>query len=194
LPAVSSRCLSAAGIRFSAILSRLGFRPSYDRPASTKTLDHDGVTAFRTYEIRPERAPSLSRDRRCSRRPGAIPGPPPAASQRHGPLPRRRCRLSGVAASRDISQGFTSFARPAFPSPVAPRRQGDSSGFPLGSAPTRAGPAHARQGGDRLLSTSPELRRWPTCQPSNPRVHSQHVRPRVARALARRPGGTARRT
>jgi len=48
-PAVVSRCLSAAGIRFPAILSRLVFRPSYDRPTGTMP-DHDGVSAFRTRE------------------------------------------------------------------------------------------------------------------------------------------------
>src|SRR6266516_3424189 len=61
LPAVVSRCLSAAGIRFPAILSRLVFRPSYDRPTGTMP-DHDGVSTFRTREMRPDRAPSLSRD------------------------------------------------------------------------------------------------------------------------------------
>ncbi len=45
-----SRCLSAAGVRFSAILSRLVFRPSCDRPTGTKVPDHDGVSTFRTRE------------------------------------------------------------------------------------------------------------------------------------------------
>src|ERR1039458_1639363 len=82
--------------------------------------DHDGVCTFRTYEIRPDWAPFVPRDRRCSRGPGPLPGPPPAALPRHGPVtpaqlsPIRGCHLRG------ISQGFTSFARPAFPSPVAP--------------------------------------------------------------------------
>jgi hypothetical protein len=47
-----SCCLSAAGIRFLGILSRLVFRPSYDRPTSTTVLDHDGVSMFRTHEMR----------------------------------------------------------------------------------------------------------------------------------------------
>jgi hypothetical protein len=34
--ALVSCCLSAAGIRFLGILSRLVFRPSYDRPTGTK--------------------------------------------------------------------------------------------------------------------------------------------------------------
>ena len=83
--ALVSRCLSSAGIRFPAILSRQGFRPSYDRPtAPHRAPDHDGVSTFRTHEIRPDWAPSLSRDQRCSHEPGGVPGPPPAASQRHG--------------------------------------------------------------------------------------------------------------
>src|ERR1035437_9582780 len=46
--------------------------------------DHDGVSTFRTHEIRPEWAPSVPRDRRCSRGPGPFPGPPPAALPRRG--------------------------------------------------------------------------------------------------------------
>ncbi len=46
--------------------------------------DHDGVSTFRTHEIRPEWAPSVPRDLRCSRGPGPFPGPPPAALPRHG--------------------------------------------------------------------------------------------------------------
>ena len=115
-PAVVSRCLSAAGLRFPAILSRLVFRPSYDRPTGSDAPDHDGVSTFRTREMRPERAPSLSRDRRCSRRPGAIPGPPPAASQRHGPLPRPHDRhLSGAMPHETSVKG--SRHSPARPSP-----------------------------------------------------------------------------
>ncbi len=36
MTALVSCCLSAAGIRFLGILSRLVFRPSYDRPTGTK--------------------------------------------------------------------------------------------------------------------------------------------------------------
>ena len=85
-----------------------------------QVLDHDGVSVFRTRETRPERAPPLSRNRRCSRGPGAIPGPPPAASQRHGSVPRRCRHLSGATTSRDIRRGFlTSPARPS-PRPWPP--------------------------------------------------------------------------
>src|SRR5271166_4368553 len=57
LPLVS-RCLSAAGIRFSAILSRLVFRPSYDRPTGTRCRT---MTAFpRPAACRPSSARVLS--------------------------------------------------------------------------------------------------------------------------------------
>jgi hypothetical protein len=50
---------------------------------------------------------------------------------------------------------------------------------------TRTGRTRTRTPGrGQALSTSPELHRWPTCQPSNLRVHSQHVRHRVAPAFA----------
>ena len=57
----------------------------------------------------------------------------------------------------------------------------EPSGFPPGSAPARAGPAHARRGRDRLRA-----RAWnnatstTSCWPPISEVHSQNVRPRVA--------------
>jgi hypothetical protein len=79
-----SRCLSAAGLGFCG-------HPSPARDSAPLTIglpaDHAGprrVTTFRTRETRPEWAPSLPRDLRCSRGPEMIPGPPPAALPRHG--------------------------------------------------------------------------------------------------------------
>ena len=71
-----SRCLSAAGIRFSAILSRLVFRPSCDRP--TGTSRHRTMTGFpRSAHARydRDRAPSVPRDQRCSTLTGRCPRP-----------------------------------------------------------------------------------------------------------------------
>ena len=77
---------------------------------------------FRTREIRPGSgalcAPGpavLHADRAVS------PARRPPHHNGDSPVPRRQYRhLSGAASSRGISQGFTSFARPAFPSPAAP--------------------------------------------------------------------------
>ena len=87
-------------------------------------------------------------------------------------------------ASRGISQGFTSFARPAFPSPVAPGRPGAPPAFPRAPHPRGQDPrTHARAGtgSEHKPGTTPlaYIRR-----PSNPRVHSHRVRPRVALARA----------
>jgi hypothetical protein len=76
MTALVSCCLSAAGIGFLGILSRLVFRPSYDRPTSTKVLDHDGVSMFRTRETR------LG--------PGALSTPGTAVPSRPGAIPDRR--------------------------------------------------------------------------------------------------------
>jgi hypothetical protein len=154
-----------------------------------QALDHDGVSAFRTREKQPDWAPPLPRDQRCPHGPGAIPGPPPAASQRRRSCPpaTQPSPIQGSCLTRHQS-GVHVVRPPGLPLARGHRMTRQPFGFSPGSAPARAGPAHARQGQGQALSTSLELRRWPTCrQPSNLRVHSQYVRPRVALALA---GGT----
>jgi hypothetical protein len=47
--------------------------------------DPDGVSTFRTHEMRPGRVSSLPRGRRCSLRPSGRPRPPSAALQRLAP-------------------------------------------------------------------------------------------------------------
>jgi hypothetical protein len=180
--AMVSRCLSAAGIRFSVILSRLVFRPSYDRPTGAAAPDHDGVPAFRTRKIRPDWAPSLSRDQRCSHRPGAIPGPPPAASQRHGPVPQHICHLSGAMPHETSDEG-SSLRPPGLPLTCGPRMARAALGLFPGLR-TRADRTRARTPGrGQALSTSPELRRWRHASPPICEFTRIHVRHRVALAL-----------
>jgi hypothetical protein len=122
LPACS-RCLSAAGIRFSAILSRLVFRPSRDRPTAGRP-----PAAPRTMTGFP-RSAHMRHDR--IGRP-LYPGTSGARTGHQLPWPAA-CRLStarvlspGAAViypGFDLTRrqrGFKRFARPAFPSPAAP--------------------------------------------------------------------------
>ncbi len=139
MPAVVSRCLSAAGLRFPVILSRQGFRPSYDRPTGAKAPDHDGVSVFRTREIRPEWAPSLPRDRRCSC------GPPEVLARRlppscgTGPAPRRCRHLSG-AAVHEASARVHAIRPPGLPLTCDPPDDtGSPWALPPGFAPARTG-------------------------------------------------------
>jgi hypothetical protein len=64
-----SRCLSATGVRFSVIRYPPGSWAllTVGLPADGRTPD--GVTAFRTHELRPGWAPSIPQGRRCSSRP-----------------------------------------------------------------------------------------------------------------------------
>src|ERR1035437_6044794 len=115
-----SRCLSAAGVRFSAILSRLVFRPSYDRPTGTRCRTMTGFprSAHTRYgrsgrPLYPGTGGALAgRGLSPARRLPPLPGAGPVTPAQLAPLLGRHLR--------GISQGFTSFARPAFPSPVAP--------------------------------------------------------------------------
>ena len=138
-------------------------------PGTTRCPDPDGVSTFRTSEIRPGWVPSLPRGRRCSPRPDAVPGrrlPLPGGQSLH-PAPASHRRGSVL---RGINEGSRdSPVRPA-PGLWPPGWDGRPLGFPLCSAPRRY--RQRTTGRGWALSTRPELR----CRhnrPSNPRVHSQ---------------------
>ena len=150
-PAVVSRCLSAAGFA-----SRPSCPAWYSAPLmiGLPALTHRTMTGF------PRSA--HARYGRIGRPlyPGTSGAPAsqvqsPARRLPHhngkGPVPRHRNHhLSGAAASRDINQGFTRVRPPGLPLTRGPRMTRAPSGFTPGFAPARAGPAHARQGRDRL--------------------------------------------
>ena len=103
-----SRCLSAAGVRFLAILLPAGeLGLPYGRLTGQRRPDPDGVAAFRTHELRPGWVPPIPRGRRCSPRLGDSP-PAPAASQRPVPGPRSNNPSAGLPMTRH-QQGFTRF-------------------------------------------------------------------------------------
>jgi hypothetical protein len=119
--------------------SRHGVRPS-SRSAYRPRPDHDGVTAFRTHELRPGWVPPLPRRRRCSPRPSRLLGRrlPLHGGQSLHPAPASH--QAGLRITRH-QRGFKPFTRPVFPSPVAP----DGTGT-LGLSPElRTPPAHHRQ-------------------------------------------------
>jgi hypothetical protein len=70
-----SRRLSATGIRFSVIRfpPRSWALLTVGLPDETSRPDPDGVTAFRTHELRPGWVPSIPRGRRCSSRLDGVP-------------------------------------------------------------------------------------------------------------------------
>ena len=126
-----SRCLSATGIRFSVIL-----RPARDSALLTVGLpaerpDLDGVSAFRTYELRPGWAPSVPRGRRCSSRTGATSRPASAASQRPVPAPHRTSHQWGSRLTRH--QPRVHACSPVRSSPACGRP--DGTGRPWANTP-----------------------------------------------------------
>ena len=156
--AVVSRCLSAAGLGFSVILARLVFRPSYDRPTGAAAPDHDGVSVFRTCEIRPEWAPSLPRDRRCSRGPAAISGrrlPLPSGQVLSPGHPRHQPRVMPHEASDEGS----SLRPPGLPLTRDPRMARASLGFPPGLRTPADRTRGRTPGRGQALSTGLEHRR-----------------------------------
>jgi len=120
-------------------------RSAYRTRAKTRP-DLDGVTAFRTHELRPGWVPSLPRGRRCSpgqvvsltgacRFTAASPCSPPARPINGGRFTRHQ-------------RGFTQFTRPVFPSPAAARMERRAaSAFPRASHPADREPTtHAEVG------------------------------------------------
>jgi hypothetical protein len=97
---MASCCLSATGVRFSVILC-----PPRNPALLTVGLpdvcpDPDGVSAFRTHELRSGWAPSVPRGQRCSSRTRATSRPAPAASQRPVPAPRHPSHRRGSRLTR----------------------------------------------------------------------------------------------
>ena len=106
-------------------------------PARAKRVpDLDGVSAFRTRELRPGWAPSLPRARRCSSRSGVAAQPAPAASQRPVLAPRIQHPILRGSALRGINEGSSNSPVRPFPSPAAARmKRAAASAFPRASHP-----------------------------------------------------------
>jgi hypothetical protein len=120
--------------------------------------DHDGVSTFRTHEIRPEWAPSVPRDLRCSHEPGPFPGPPPAALPRHGSYhPGTSVTYPELSLTRHQSRVHL-IRPPGLPLTRGPRMTRGPSGFTPGLR-TRASRTRARTPGQgQAPSTSLEHR------------------------------------
>src|SRR5665647_2004215 len=109
-------------------------------------------------------------------RPSTALQPAPAASQRPVPKPCAHNPPAGGGMTR-CQRRFTQFTRPVFPLPVAPRWNGSSWAFRRASDPSVT--SDARRGGDRPLSTSPELRLSTSVDPPILEF-TRNVRPHVA--------------
>ena len=165
--------------------SRRGVGPS-SRSAYRPRPDRDGVTTFRTHELRPGWVPSVPRGRRYSSRSTKALQPAPAASLRLVPTPRNS--IPSCGAELDEASSRVQAIHP--------------SGLPL---------ACGRRMEQRALGLSPELRtpsalhrrrtsRWGQAIEYGPGTRSRHqphlqstrplisVRPRVAGPCSSRPG------
>jgi hypothetical protein len=154
-----SCCLSATGISLLGHPSPAEeIQPSSRSACRTTGPDLDGVSAFRTYEMRPGWAPSVPRGRRCSPRTGATSRPAPAASQRPSPCTPTHFPSTGISLNEASTKGSHVFARPVFPSLWPPGWNGPPLGQNPGlrTPPTKSRTTHARAG-TRPSSTDLEL-------------------------------------
>ena len=146
-PVPSSRCVSAAGIRFSVIRFPPGSWALLAVGLPDLGPDLDGVTTFRTYELQPGWVPSLPRGRRCSSRPSRF-------LDRRLPLyrgqslhPAPASHRAGLRLTRHQRE-FKQFTRPTVPLACSPRMEREPSGFPPGlrTPPTKSRRRTPRRG------------------------------------------------
>jgi hypothetical protein len=134
MTALVSCCLSAAGIRFLGILSRLVFRPSYDRPTGTRCRTMTGFPCSARVRRGWGRVPSLPRGRRCHH--GQVLSLTAACRlTAAGPCHPGITNRPGEFKLRGISKGSLSFTPPSLPLACGPRTERGPSGFSLSSAP-----------------------------------------------------------
>jgi hypothetical protein len=130
---------------------------SADRTRPKACPDPDGVTAFRTRELRPGWVPPLPRGRRCSSRSSRLLDRrlPLYRGQSFDPAPATHRQGS---ASRGINEGSSNSPVRSSPRLWPPGWNGPPLGFPPSFAPRRPGADDARRGEDRPASTGLELR------------------------------------
>jgi hypothetical protein len=135
--------------------------------------DLDGVTAFRTHEQRPGRVPSVPRGRRCSPRPGTVPGRRPPHLSSNVPAPRLRHSTWQGFTSRGINEGSSN--SPVRSSPRPPRLGWNEQPLRLSpelrAPPTRSQTTHVGVGTGQL-STDLEQRSTTSADPPIERVRS----------------------
>jgi hypothetical protein len=107
--------------------------------------------------------------------------PAPTASQRPVLSPRHQQSTDEGRFTRH-QRGFKRFARPIFPSPVAPRWNGSPRAFPRASHPAVTG--SARRGWGQAIEHGPGTALYDISRASNPARSLVCVRPRVAPSMA----------
>ncbi len=95
--------------------------------------------------------------------------PAPVASQRPVPAPRHNPPIHAGLSFTSHQRGFKRFARPVFPSPVAPGWNSNPRAFP--QAPHPAITRSARRGRDRPIEHGPETSITASAEPPTSRVY-----------------------
>ena len=159
--------------------SRQGIGFPHGRPTGQDPAGPDGVTAFRTHELRPGWVPPIPRGRGAHPA-GSPPQPAPAASQRQVPRPRQQPTIEGPL--HEASTGVHAIHPSGLPLAHAPGMEPAALRLPP-ELRTLPSPATHVRGGDRPSSTDLELPLNSHPSISNPVVHSM-------RATSRRTANT----
>ena len=144
--------------------------------------DPDGVSVFRTHELRSGWVPSLLRGRRCSSRPTSLTGRHPRPLNRWSLNPATTIHPCEAPLDEASTKGSRVFTRPIFPSPVAPGWIRSHFGFPPSSAPRDY--SQRTSGRGQVIEHGPEPTLYVIDLASISALISQYVRPHVARGEA----------
>ena len=116
-----------------------GLSSPYGRPTDPhKGPDLDGVSAFRTHELRPGWAYPLPRGPRCSSDRSRSPASARRILSGQSLHPATTIHLCGALLDEASTRGSHEFARPDFPSPDAPGWNESDFGFSRASHPAIA--------------------------------------------------------
>ena len=134
--------------------SRRGVGPSSRSAYRPKRPDLDGVTAFRTHELRPGWVPPIPRGRVVLTRPGRLPGRRPPLPSGQSLHPATTSHQRGSRFTRH-QRGFTHVHPSGLPlARGRPGWNGRPFGFPPGFAPRRSA-GNARQGRGQAIEHGP---------------------------------------
>ena len=118
--------------------------------------DHDGVSMFRTHEIRPGPGALCTPGTTAPTRPGTIPSRRLPPSSGRSLSPRHHDPPRDVQLTRHQQEFTGVHPTPGLPLTCDPRTDQGPLGFPVSSAPASPGDRHARHGGDRSYGADPD--------------------------------------
>ena len=156
----------------------------YGRPTRPEGLDPDGVSTFRTHQIRPGRAPSIARGRWCSSRPTTIIG---LRLSHHSDLSLRPATTTHPceALLHEPSTRVQAIRPSGLPLAGSSWMEQEPLGFPPGFAPRDY--SQRTPGRGRIIEHGPEICSTASAEPPTSRIYCVRATSRRTRERSHHP-------